>query len=215
MNVATVKISAEEAAQQLEALQSRRTPADAADFYQGLEAVYRAATESRTILHLSNTFQKAGLKSNGLPKMAIARADRSLVRFHWGPSNPIAAFHCNEDGWGDASYPGLTRFVDMGKDHEDVFRTNDGRRLGYASRSAWARIPGVPPAVRPKTGQLRQWYILWEVKRWLKNRPVNAKPDVDPMLLEHLHGDFYAVLKTWDLTELEQQILADIDRFTG
>jgi hypothetical protein len=65
-----------------------------------------------------------------------------------------------------------------------------------------AMVPAIPPALRPSTG-LSNFHILWEAE-W-KVRPL---PPVDPALLKHVGGDLYAVLAVWDLTPLEQAVLA-------
>jgi hypothetical protein len=45
--------------------------------------------------------------------------------------------------------------------------------------------------------------VLWEAD-W-KVHPV---PPGDPALLKHIGGDLYAVVAVWDLTPLEQAVLA-------
>lgn len=65
---------------------------------------------------------------------------------------------------------------------------------------AKAMVPPVPPRFRPATS-LAGYHVLWEAE-WT---PV---PPVDPALLKHIGGDLYAVLATWDLTELERTVLA-------
>jgi hypothetical protein len=44
------------------------------------------------------------------------------------------------------------------------------------------------------------------VEQWADTR-IGARPDRDPYLLRHLHGDAYAVLAEWDLTPLEQLVM--------
>ena len=49
---------------------------------------------------------------------------------------------------------------------------------------------------------LGRFFTLFEVEEW---KPV---PPVDSALLEHIGGDLYAVLATWDLTDLERAVIA-------
>lgn len=53
----------------------------------------------------------------------------------------------------------------------------------------------------------RDFFILWEVENW-SDRPLTAVPDRDPLLLKHISGDLYTVEAAWDLTDLEQAIMA-------
>jgi hypothetical protein len=61
-------------------------------------------------------------------------------------------------------------------------------------------VPPVPPGLQPKFG-LGNYHILWEAE-WEMVAPK------DPALLKHIGGDLYAVLATWDLTEIERTVLA-------
>jgi hypothetical protein len=45
-------------------------------------------------------------------------------------------------------------------------------------------------------------HVLWEVERW------ELVPPTDPALIRHIRGDLWAVLATWDLTEIERHVLA-------
>lgn len=63
-----------------------------------------------------------------------------------------------------------------------------------------AMVPPVPPRFLPRRG-LGGYHVLWEAE-WEPAAPV------DPALLKHIGGDLYAVLATWDLTELERTVLA-------
>jgi len=60
--------------------------------------------------------------------------------------------------------------------------------------------PLIPPALRPKH-DLANYKTLWEVEAW------THEPPKDPMLLKPLGGMLYAVLATWDLTEMERAVL--------
>jgi hypothetical protein len=83
------------------------------------------------------------------------------------------------------------------------------RLVGSYYSSAWAAmVPIVPPKHRPRRGSLLDRYlVLWEVDewRWTSMRPPAPR---DPALLQHLAGDLYAVLATWDLSELERLVLS-------
>lgn len=80
--------------------------------------------------------------------------------------------------------------------------------VGSWNGSAWcSMVPIVPPRHRPpRASTLDSFLVLWEVDRWEWSTP--PAPPGDPALLRHVGGDIYAVLATWDLTELEQLVLS-------
>src|SRR5262249_35431596 len=77
----------------------------------------------------------------------------------------------------------------------------------------YALVPMVPLDVRPKVGVLEGWHILWEVERWADDE-IRVQPDIDPYLLKHVTGSFYAVIAEWNLTRLQRSIMRsrDLDR---
>lgn len=84
-----------------------------------------------------------------------------------------------------------------------------GRDLvGSGDRSAWSSmVPVVPPKHRPRSGSsLGSYLVLWEVDEWTWSTV--PPPPGDPALLRHVGGDIYAVVATWNLTELERLVLS-------
>jgi hypothetical protein len=80
--------------------------------------------------------------------------------------------------------------------------------VGGSSYGAWSSmVPVVPPKHRPSgAGDLSGYLVLWEVESWEWSQV--PPPPGDPALLRHVGGDIYAVLATWDLTELERLVLS-------
>jgi hypothetical protein len=76
----------------------------------------------------------------------------------------------------------------------------DNRREFWPHASQVTMTPIIPPHLRPKY-DLSGYRTLWEVEQWKK------EPPKDPMLLKPLGGMLYAVLATWDLTEMERAVL--------
>jgi hypothetical protein len=77
---------------------------------------------------------------------------------------------------------------------------------GSWSGEAWcAMVPIVPPKHRPARG-FASCQVLFEAEDWAWSRDPDAA--VDPALLRHVGGDIYAVLATWELTELELLVLS-------
>lgn len=65
-----------------------------------------------------------------------------------------------------------------------------------------AIVPSIPPALRP-AHSLDGYHILFEAE-W----GIDPQPPVDPALLKQVGGDLYAVVAVWDLSPLEQAVLA-------
>lgn len=79
----------------------------------------------------------------------------------------------------------------------------------YYDVRGFALVPHVPADVRPRTGQLRDWFVLWEVEEWF-DRAQSMTAPTDPLLLEHIDGELYAVLAEWDLTDVERAIMEQL-----
>lgn len=71
--------------------------------------------------------------------------------------------------------------------------------MKFLRASGRAVVPSIPARFRPD-GDLSQYHILWE--------PIwEPTPPGDPILMKHLHGDFFVVLAQWDLTAIEKAAL--------
>jgi hypothetical protein len=91
----------------------------------------------------------------------------------------------------------------VGEHHVNVrVRPPDGRFV----RRAITVVPPVPPRHRPRRPRRARLHILWEVEQW------DPTPPRDPALLRHIRGDLWAVLATWDLTDIERHVLAQRSR---
>lgn len=195
MNLDTLVLPTEDAAARLaeyeQAIRTDRTEEDVA-----IAAGYRAAARGLPVIMLSNVFAAGGWHDNGLPRLAIVRADATQCWVH-------------VEGWnGDARHLVFT-------DNERT--ANHGARIaphstrinnvpyplinGRARSSARTIVPSIPPRHRPNRRRLHGFHILWEVDEWT---PV---PPVDPALLRHIRGDLWTVVATWDLTPLERAVL--------
>jgi hypothetical protein len=167
----------------------------------GLEAAYEGAA----LIHLSHSIAQCPRDDQARPRLAIARADRQQVEFQWRPGDRFATFSAAKRR-ATNSGPTLLRTVDMKGVHG---RRHPHNGWGLTVRG-YALVPMVPPRALPKTGgrsALPGYYVLWEVEEW-SDTPLRPEPPVDPMLLEHIAGDLYRVVSTWDLTELERWVMA-------
>lgn len=193
MELSTLDITPEEASAKLaeyeRMLAEERTAEDVA-IAQG----YRAAARGLPIIRLSQAVEAGGYFDNGLPKIAIARANELECFAHWdGP----------EIVFSDGEARNLGALV--GRNTVRV-KVSNAPEWNARRHSSWSRgrttVPLIPPGVRPRLRRLRGFHILWEVEGW------DRTPPKDPALLRHVRGDLWSVVAVWDLTELERYVLS-------
>jgi hypothetical protein len=191
MNVTTITMPVEKAREKLKAYRTN-VHRDSEAIYAEAARGYEELAKGTPLIMLSQAIQQGGFDEKMRPKIAVAAADRREVMFRWSRNEPVARFDStkHKDGLNNAR---LNMRINMGRTQEHWVE-------------AYALIPMVPADVRPATGQLKDWFILWEVDRWYE-RSQTARASRDPMLLKHIGGDLYAVLAHWDLTPLEMAIL--------
>lgn len=157
---------------------------------------YRHLCRGSALLDLRSAMRVGGQDAQHRPKMAITRADFKWCWFEY-TDNGARFIGTNKESlsnWDIKSYGYNTVQVPGG-----ILRAPDGWPARGQAR-ARALVPMIPPKFRP-TAKLSNYHIMFEAE-W---RPV---PPVDPFLLKHLGGTLYVVLAQWDLTPLEQAVLA-------
>lgn len=149
---------------------------------------YRAMAKGRAVLNVVDALRAGGIDAKGLPKLAMAWADWEWAWLYAGGLRGDVCF--SQERW-IRGRPGRRR-IDFA----------DGTLPGlkHTSYDVRAMVPSIPPRLRPESGQLGNYHILWEAV-W-----ENAPP-TDPMLLRCIKGPLYVVLATWDLTPLERAVL--------
>ena len=192
MNLATLQIDQHEARQRLteytNAIRHERNAEDEA-----IAAAYRAAARGLPVISLSAAITAGGWFDNGLPRIAIARADANRCQVQWF-SWPTRLTYSDEHATGRNT----TALVGDSTINVPMAAMPAGRQV-YRGTTV---VPPVPPRHRPKRGRIGRYHILWEVEEW------TPTPPYDPALLRHIRGDLWAVLATWDLTEIERHVLA-------
>ena len=191
MNLSTIEVTEEEATAKLaeyeEALKRERTVEDEA-----MAQAYRAAKRGLKVIRLPQVIGEGGYFNDGMPRIAIARADTTECYAAWG--GDVLTF--SEEPWP------RNQGALVGAHHVRV----NMRDIALPEQRIWKRghaiVPSVPPRHRPKRYRLHRCHILWEVEAW------NLIPPRDPALVRHIRGDLWAVLAVWDLTELERAVLS-------
>lgn len=204
MELPTIDIPPAEARKRFE--QYRREVRDKHDAEDAAIAKgYKALAEGTPLIRLSEAMKLGGVRrktySSGrattVPCLAIARAN---ARFAW--TNGI-------DRNGGLIIAGKRNHASTNR--RDVMRFDNGtfEQLEGTESAGWwgyrlnALVPNIPPLLRPKFN-LSNYHVLWEAE-W---KVAPGPPPGDPALLRHVGGDLYAVHAVWDLSPLEQAVLA-------
>lgn len=154
--------------------------------YDALAKGYKAIAQGKSVIDLHGVLKNAGVDARYRPKFAVARAD-----WEW------AHFRSDGDSWAFQKERWLSssrytrQYIKVPKAVLPIPRSG-------VDVSCKAQVPMVPPMYKPR-GSLGNYHILWEAD-W-------EDVPVDPILLRHLSGALYAVLATWDLTELERAVM--------
>lgn len=204
MNVNTITMPADEARAKLREYRRRLHDGahkDAVDKWTLCEQLYAELSDGQQLIDIEEAIRNGGFDALRRPKLAIARADREQVRFRWWSHEDHGTFDTHHANAARRSEE-LTIRVNFGR--QPNLLSDNGRH--YTSIDAYALVPMVPADVRPSTGQLREWFVLWEVDNW-STRPFTAQPPRDPFLLAHVNGPFYCILAEWDLTEVERAVM--------
>lgn len=195
MDLATIEVSKGEALAKLDEyaslIREDRTAEDEA-----IAAGYRAAARGLPVIDLPRTVASGGLHDNGLPRIAVIRADATRCFARWSGSDVIFA---DRDDW-NANRGALVGTHSVRVPFAADELPHVSARIRW--RSGSTMVPIVPPHWRPKPRRLRRCHILWEVESWTQI------PPRDPALLRHIRGSLWAVLAVWDLTDLERMVLS-------
>ncbi len=168
------------------------------------EAMYHAK-KGRLLLDVYEAMQKAGLNSKNEPRFAIARADIPAVRFEkrdTGTGNFLMEEGWNRSGWStDVHLPQKTFKVQW---ERQVDASGTKSRWEIDNQYLKAKVPIIPADLMPE-GDLKNYYIIWEVKTW------EQLPETkDPFLLKRISENLFVILGAWDVTELERAVIGGL-----
>jgi len=160
------------------------TPAD-----HEIAAIYKRISKGATVIRALESIRNAGLNAEGLPRLAIARADQQLVYFNMRGGGTQVQF--SDIRW----FQWRRKIALQGKTIE-----MDWPGIPHFRGTPQATVPLIPVHLRPKRG-LQNYHILWEAE-WTKRYPV------DPYLLRRFGGDAWLVVAAWDLTDVERAVMS-------
>lgn len=159
-----------------------------------IQRVYSAIEKGKVVIRAIDSIVKAGVGSDGLPKLAIVRAaddeKRTTERCFLQMQADGGARFSSKEWPRDAHW---RTYVDV---PPGSFAPSVRGRYHFASM-----VPIVPVHLRPRRG-LANYHILFEAE-WTKVVPK------DPLLLRRIgRGDLWVVCAAWDLTDVERAVLA-------
>lgn len=193
MEVAKLEVSREAARALWQKYQTHRNYQTPDPIDAEIERIYKIIAKGGLVIRALESIVKAGLGSDGLPKLAIARADAQKCHLQIGVGSGNASMGDAQSHRGNAS-----------RDRRFLF-ANGSFEFPRSVSGRWnisAIVPHIPPDIRPARG-LANYHILWEAV-WTKEVPI------DPMLLRRIgKGDTWLVVGAWDLTPVERAVLTD------
>jgi len=163
-----------------------------------LKQTYYHLSQGRKVIDIYEVFKKSGLKEDGGPNLAIARADLKEVYFH--KERMGAGCFAEKERWYDqadnvrlpsGTFPNWLTEPDPNWDD----------RTQIVRPTLVSKVPLVPAHIMPN-GRLDNYYTLFEVVKW-DDVPVAA----DPYLLKRINANAFVVLAEWDITEVEQAVM--------
>lgn len=152
---------------------------------------YQKIAQGKLVIKALESITTAGLNAEGLPKLAIARADAEHCWLEVGRNSIVFASRLAAIGW---------RGERMSR-HRVEFPAAAFPGVATNRWQPRAIVPQVPLPLRPKRG-LANYHVLFEAD-W------SLVPPIDPMLLRRIgQADLWMVCAAWDLTEVERAALA-------
>lgn len=162
----------------------------------------KAILAGKIVIRLADAVKNGGVDNRGLPRIAVSRADDRFVTCKSRGNScemsgtqtkgeHIPDYHHKRGSWEQRirqARPRGFRFSLTGKFQDRC--------------EAVACVPSIPPAFRPPPSAYDNYYVLFEAE-W------DVSPPVDPALLAPLGGGLFAVVAMWNLTEVEQAVLAN------
>ena len=156
-----------------------------------IQRTYQLIAQGRLVIRAVNSIIAAGLNDEGLPKLAIVRAD--VVSCRWKPNR-----------WGGGEFRCDVSWHARRRHHSRFLPIPNGTwpvQDRYLYKDLVAQAPLIPIHLRPKRG-LQNYHVLFEAE-WREVVPV------DPILLRRIgQSDLWVVCAAWDLTEVERAVLA-------
>jgi hypothetical protein len=160
-----------------------------------LAASYKAIAEGSQLIDIEATMRETPVHDNGLPRLAIVRADfkEVFLKLAYDGGGVMA---------GSQEFAVRNRIKSRAGTARIEFPSKTFARDGFSFDWHTHRAPAplIPPQFRPADAYAN-YHLLWEVDTWTRIAPK------DPLLLRRITGQIYAIVAQWDLTDLERLIM--------
>jgi hypothetical protein len=183
MNVEKLSMEQSQARELYQAYKASRAPLTAND--QAIAAIYKRIAQGKLVVRALASITAAGINAQGLPKLAIQRADMAYVQCY-----------CKRD---EVSFNGADANRRVRGYAKDKHFTISMPGMRYDTPTKLARVPLIPVHLRPLKA-LHKYHVLWEAD-W-DHYPV------DPYLLRRFGVDAWLVVAAWDLTPVERAVMS-------
>jgi hypothetical protein len=197
MDVATTTLDKDDAARQLAAYRTIKTP-DAEE--RAIIAGLVAAVAGKPLVNLSDAIRGGGSFDDGCPRLAVMATSQAWCYVDRTTMGRVAFMGLPQTRRADLLFT-IGGFPEMDR---AALEAADLRPNGWGWHRRRSQVPIVPPEHRVR-GWKTRCIVLWEVEEWGRHTP--PRPPGDPMLLRHVIDDLYSVEAVWDLTPLEQMVL--------
>ena len=191
------KISIEKANQEWVkycAVLRRRDDADDTSHLKDLKKVFFQLSKGNRLIDLYESIKQAGKNEIDQPRLGFSRADKTRVVFLKGRNG--SGIYMSEVAY-RYSMDDMAAYVRM---PEGTFGNWTKYGQWRSDRKLTATLPIIPANYFPK-GDLKNFYLLWEVDAWTE------EPPHDPFLLKRVTKNIYLVLAAWELSEIERAVL--------
>lgn len=154
-------------------------------------SAYQKLASGRMVIQAIASVASAGVGDDGLPKLALARADAKFCRLRM-----------RGDGSATMTTAQRARSASRNRGSSQTFDWPAGTFKGSSVwKDAESIVPQAPLHLRPKHA-LQNYFVLYEAE-WRKAVPI------DPFLLRRIgKADLWLVLAHWDLTSVEAAALS-------
>ena len=169
--------------------------------YKDLQRAYGHMKHGGKVIDIYQAFKDAGIGEDGHPKIAIVRADAKVCHLYKYPKGRAIFSHKGPTRYGIHGYGTARKSEREVELPEGTFEWSSS--VSWSGEHRKTTVPIIPPAILIDQIRyhLRNYFILWEVEDW------KSEPPKDPLLLKLITPNLFAVLATWDLSELERAII--------
>lgn len=156
---------------------------------------YHLIAQGRLIIKAMESVRAAGLNEDGLPKLALARADAPACRLALRSDGSATMSSEERRTWSRRNNASLSKWFDF------MPGSFPKSKAAGSYHDHVALLPPIPLHLRPQRG-LANYTMLWEAE-WQR------VPPRDPYLLRRIgRADLWVVVAMWELSEVERAALS-------